>query len=77
MENIKNFLIAARKIGIRQSDLFETLDLYEGTGIKRVHHFLLTLAKMAPSIPTYRGPHFVRFALSLWCTLSLIAILVA
>lgn len=30
MENISQFLTAAEKYGIKQSDLFQTVDLFEG-----------------------------------------------
>lgn len=36
MENIGNFLSACESFGIKPTDLFQTVDLYEGTNIPQV-----------------------------------------
>ncbi|KAI8320483.1 hypothetical protein GQ54DRAFT_243378, partial [Martensiomyces pterosporus] len=45
MENIGNFLAAARKLGLESTDLFQTVDLYEGKNMPRVIMTLLTIAR--------------------------------
>ncbi|KAJ2747813.1 Protein kinase of the Mitotic Exit Network [Coemansia sp. BCRC 34301] len=51
MENIGNFLAAARKLGLESSDLFQTVDLYEGKNMPRVIMTLLTIARVVAGIP--------------------------
>ncbi|KAJ2725718.1 Protein kinase of the Mitotic Exit Network [Coemansia sp. Benny D115] len=51
MENISNFLAAARKLGLESTDLFQTVDLYEGKNIPRVIMTLLTIARVVAGIP--------------------------
>lgn len=51
MENIGNFLAAAQKLGLSSSDLFQTVDLYEGKNIPRVIMTLLTIARVVAGIP--------------------------
>src|SRR5438270_555594 len=46
MENISIFLEAARQLGLQNSDLFQTVDLYEGKDIAAVTHTILTLARV-------------------------------
>ena len=36
MENIGNFLSACELFGMKKTDLFQTVDLYEGTNIPQV-----------------------------------------
>jgi len=36
MENIHNFLNAAKELGVRPDNLFQTSDLYEGTDMNKV-----------------------------------------
>lgn len=36
MENINKFLEAARALGVRAADLFQTVDLYEGANMTQV-----------------------------------------
>ncbi|PIA17778.1 hypothetical protein COEREDRAFT_40274, partial [Coemansia reversa NRRL 1564] len=45
MENISNFLAAAQSLGLDSSDLFQTVDLYEGKNMPRVVMTLLTIAR--------------------------------
>ncbi|KAI7833360.1 kinase-like domain-containing protein, partial [Kickxella alabastrina] len=51
MENIGNFLSAAQKLGLESTDLFQTVDLYEGKNIPRVIMTLLTIARVVAGIP--------------------------
>ncbi|KAJ1643166.1 Protein kinase of the Mitotic Exit Network [Coemansia asiatica] len=51
MENISNFLAAARKLGLKSTDLFQTVDLYEGKNMPRVIMTLLTIARVVAGIP--------------------------
>ncbi|KAJ2398286.1 Protein kinase of the Mitotic Exit Network [Coemansia sp. RSA 2603] len=51
MENIGNFLAAARKLGLKSTDLFQTVDLYEGKNMPRVIMTLLTIARVVAGIP--------------------------
>ncbi|KAF9374751.1 hypothetical protein CPC16_001096, partial [Podila verticillata] len=46
MENIGNFLIAAKKLGVQSSDLFQTVDLYEGKDMTQVVSTILTLERV-------------------------------
>ncbi|KAG0231087.1 hypothetical protein BGW42_000504 [Actinomortierella wolfii] len=50
MENISNFLNAAKKLGVQSSDLFQTVDLYEGKDMVQVVSTILTLARVVGSI---------------------------
>lgn len=47
MENISQFLTAAEKYGIKQSDLFQTVDLFEGKDLSAVQRTLMNLGSMA------------------------------
>ncbi|KAJ2786558.1 Protein kinase of the Mitotic Exit Network [Coemansia interrupta] len=51
MENIGNFLAAAKKLGLKSTDLFQTVDLYEGKNMPRVIMTLLTIARVVAGIP--------------------------
>ncbi|KAJ2487359.1 Protein kinase of the Mitotic Exit Network [Coemansia sp. RSA 2320] len=51
MENISNFLAAARTLGLQSTDLFQTVDLYEGKNMPRVIMTLLTIARVVAGIP--------------------------
>ncbi|KAJ2078885.1 Protein kinase of the Mitotic Exit Network [Coemansia sp. RSA 988] len=51
MENISNFLAAAQSLGLDSSDLFQTVDLYEGKNMPRVVMTLLTIARVVAGIP--------------------------
>ncbi|XP_078575324.1 calponin-3-like isoform X1 [Branchiostoma floridae x Branchiostoma japonicum] len=47
MENISQFLQAAERYGLKRTDLFQTVDLYEGKGMNAVLDCLLALASQA------------------------------
>ncbi|KAJ2562841.1 Protein kinase of the Mitotic Exit Network [Coemansia sp. RSA 1813] len=53
MENISNFLAAAQKLGLDSTDLFQTVDLYEGKNMPRVVMTLLTIARVVAGIPLH------------------------
>ncbi|CAE7817363.1 unnamed protein product, partial [Symbiodinium microadriaticum] len=58
MENISNFLRACRAIGVREYELFETVDLYEEKDLGVVIVCLHALSRTAQaSVPTFRGPY--------------------
>ncbi|KAG0213419.1 hypothetical protein BGX28_004475 [Mortierella sp. GBA30] len=46
MENISNFLNAAKQLGVQSSDLFQTVDLYEGKDMTQVISTILTLERI-------------------------------
>jgi transgelin len=46
-ENISNFLAAAEKYGLRRTDLFQTVDLYEEQNLTAVVNTLHMLGAMA------------------------------
>ena len=50
MENISNFLVAARTLGVPDHDLFRTVDLYEGKNLNQVAITVLTLARILTGI---------------------------
>lgn len=56
MENIEQFLTAIRNMGVRNTDLFQTVDLYEGKNIPKVVECLYMFASVAQTVPGYRGP---------------------
>ncbi|KAI9227937.1 MAG: muscular protein 20, partial [Piptocephalis tieghemiana] len=45
MENISNFLIAARTLGVPEAYLFSTVDLFEAKNLAQVATTLLALAR--------------------------------
>ena len=49
MENIGNFLTQCEKYGLKKLDLFQTVDLYEGTNMTEVIHGLHALGRKALS----------------------------
>ncbi|KAF8936163.1 hypothetical protein BGZ47_009629 [Haplosporangium gracile] len=51
MENISNFLNAARQLGVQSSDLFQTVDLYEGKDMTQVVSTILTLERVVGGVP--------------------------
>ncbi|OZJ05659.1 hypothetical protein BZG36_01512 [Bifiguratus adelaidae] len=52
MENIANFLQGARALGLANSDLFQTVDLYEGKDLAVVVATLLTLERLVYGVPS-------------------------
>jgi len=55
-ENISMFLTAARKLGIRDSDLFTVADLYDAQNLQAVVRTMYTLSRVMQSKPNYSGP---------------------
>ena len=58
MENISAFQEAAKKYGLRNDELFQTVDLWKGTGINSVTkcvHALGRLVSMCEAIFPNRG----------------------
>ncbi|XP_002158860.1 myophilin [Hydra vulgaris] len=54
MENISNFLTACEKVGIKPLDLFQTVDVYEGTNINQVINGIFAIGRKAHRL--YDGP---------------------
>ncbi|KAG0070155.1 hypothetical protein BGZ89_001273 [Linnemannia elongata] len=50
MENISNFLNAAKQLGVQSSDLFQTVDLYEGKDMTQVVSTILTLERVVGGV---------------------------
>ncbi|KAF9900374.1 hypothetical protein BX616_002607 [Lobosporangium transversale] len=50
MENISNFLNAAKQLGVQSSDLFQTVDLYEGKDMNQVVSTILTLERVVGGV---------------------------
>ncbi|XP_057291580.1 myophilin-like [Hydractinia symbiolongicarpus] len=55
MENIGNFLSSCESIGCNKVDLFQTVDLYEGTNISQVINGIFALGRKAQKIG-FDGP---------------------
>nr|XP_046160018.1 transgelin-2-like [Oncorhynchus gorbuscha] len=57
MEQISQFLNAAEKYGITKTDMFQTVDLWEGKDLAAVQRTLMTLGSLAVTRDdgTYRG----------------------
>ncbi|KAJ1854721.1 Protein kinase of the Mitotic Exit Network [Coemansia sp. RSA 638] len=68
MENISNFLAAAQSLGLDSSDLFQTVDLYEGKNMPRVIMTLLAIARVVARIPlsSHRRPSDAQRTLNGW-----------
>ena len=58
MENISSFLRACRDFGVREHDLFETVDLYEEKDLGLVCQCIASLGRAVQNMPSYRGPSF-------------------
>ena len=58
MENISAFLRACRDFGVREYDLFETVDLYEQKDLGVVLQCIASLGRAVQNLPGYRGPSF-------------------
>jgi hypothetical protein len=56
MENIGYFLKAASDLGLRNTDTFQTVDLYEEKNIPKVIESLMSLGSVVQKIPSYKGP---------------------
>jgi len=55
MENISNFLTGCEKLGCSKTDLFQTVDLYEGQNVPQVINGIVALGRKAQTIG-YNGP---------------------
>ena len=56
-ENIVAYLEAVRSLGMRESDLFVTQDLFEGSNIPQVIDSILAFGGIAQKVPGFHGPH--------------------
>ena len=57
MENIAQYLDACAALGVPAHELFQTVDLWEGTGMRAVVRNLHSLGRAAQAIPGFNGPH--------------------
>jgi len=57
MENITNFQAAIRKYGVSDSDVFQTVDLWEKKDIAQVTNTLFSLGRQTYKHPEYKGPN--------------------
>jgi hypothetical protein len=56
MENVSNFLKAARKLGVANHDCFETVDLFEQKDLMNVIKCMIALGRAVQKNPHYKGP---------------------
>eukprot|EP00468_Gymnochlora_sp_CCMP2014_P009332 CAMPEP_0167750472 /NCGR_PEP_ID=MMETSP0110_2-20121227/6014_1 /TAXON_ID=629695 /ORGANISM="Gymnochlora sp., Strain CCMP2014" /LENGTH=362 /DNA_ID=CAMNT_0007635805 /DNA_START=75 /DNA_END=1163 /DNA_ORIENTATION=- len=56
-ENIEKYLKACKKLGMKETDLFTTMDLYESKNIVSVIDNIYALGARARTIETFTGPH--------------------
>jgi hypothetical protein len=56
MENVSNFLKAARKLGVANHDCFETVDLFEQKDLMNVIKCMVALGHAVQKNPHYKGP---------------------
>ncbi|KAG8184540.1 hypothetical protein JTE90_012629 [Oedothorax gibbosus] len=56
MENINRFQDAAKKWGVPEIDVFQTVDLWEKRNIGQVTQCLMALGRACYSHPEYKGP---------------------
>jgi hypothetical protein len=56
MENIGYFLKAATDVGLRNTDTFQTVDLYEDKNVPKVIQSLMILGSLSQKLPNYHGP---------------------
>lgn len=55
-ENLSLFIKAAKELGLRDTQVFDTNDLFESKRIRNVAIALYWLGRAARGIPTYKGP---------------------
>jgi len=55
MENIGNYLAAAASFGMKETDLFQTVDLYEKKNMTAVLNHLYALGRLSSHLPGYSG----------------------
>eukprot|EP00026_Physarum_polycephalum_P002342 Phypoly_transcript_02348.p1 GENE.Phypoly_transcript_02348~~Phypoly_transcript_02348.p1 ORF type:complete len:858 (+),score=182.70 Phypoly_transcript_02348:213-2786(+) len=58
VENIQLYLKGCWNLGVPSSDLFVTSDLHNKKGIPQVLQNIVSLARVAQTIPEYKGPKF-------------------
>lgn len=58
VENIQLYLKGCWHLGVPTSDLFVTSDLFQKKGISQVLQNIVSLARVAQTIPSYKGPKF-------------------
>eukprot|EP00339_Tiarina_fusa_P015969 CAMPEP_0117041766 /NCGR_PEP_ID=MMETSP0472-20121206/29138_1 /TAXON_ID=693140 ORGANISM="Tiarina fusus, Strain LIS" /NCGR_SAMPLE_ID=MMETSP0472 /ASSEMBLY_ACC=CAM_ASM_000603 /LENGTH=204 /DNA_ID=CAMNT_0004752847 /DNA_START=22 /DNA_END=637 /DNA_ORIENTATION=+ len=56
MENINAFLVACKQLGVPDTDLFMTVDLYEAKNMPQVIQTLHALGRHAQKVRGYSGP---------------------
>lgn len=56
MENVNRFQEAAKKYGVPEIDVFQTVDLYEKRNIPQVTQCIMALGRTCHLHPEYRGP---------------------
>jgi len=56
MENINSFLVACKTLGVPDTDLFMTVDLFEAKNMVQVVQTIHALGRAAQKIPSYQGP---------------------
>ena len=56
MENIQTFQTAMKKYGVPDSEVFQTVDLFEARNIPQVTLSLYALARTTQKHPEYKGP---------------------
>jgi hypothetical protein len=57
-ENISGFLTGCRNLGLRETDLFMTVDLFENQNMSQVLQCLFGLGSVAQKIAGFRGPYY-------------------
>ena len=57
MENINNFLVACKVLGVPDTDLFMTVDLYEAKNMGQVIQTLHALGRHSQRVPGFPGPY--------------------
>jgi len=58
-ENIENFITACKELGLKDQELFEPSDLYEGKNLLGVAECLISLSRLlrAGKVAEFRGPY--------------------
>jgi transgelin len=57
MENINAFLVACKSIGVPDTDLFMTVDLFEAKNMGQVIQTLHALGRHSQKVSTFGGPY--------------------
>lgn len=57
LENITQFLLACKRLGMPELDLFDTQDLHDGGNIPSVLDTIYALGGIAQNLPEFPGPH--------------------